>query len=107
MDVEDDVDAYRAALTDVLGPVAPSTEGLASWVEAIIDLSLAQRAQLIYGEVDGVRPPVYEKRNGIAYLEGWDTFADIGSAFTRYACTCKSSRRVAPRPRLSTPPRCW
>ena len=83
MEVADDADAYQLMLAEVLRPLAPSTAVLNEWVDLLVDLSLTQRAQLIFGEVDGVRPADVVKRNGIAYLEGWDTFAEVGSLFTR------------------------
>ena len=96
MDLEDDTEAYTAILQDVLRPAAPDAAALDAWVTTLVELSLKQRAELIFGEVNGVQPPDVVKRNGMAYLEGWDTFAEIGSLFTRCA---RRTRDPAPRER--------
>lgn len=36
-----------------------------------------QKDLLIDGKVNGVKPRINSERNGIAYLQGWDTWADI------------------------------
>lgn len=56
-------------------------------VDVLIRMSYIQRDLLVYGEVNGVRPDDIEERNGIAYIEGWDTFADIGTTFESFLAT--------------------
>jgi len=99
MEYTDDVEAYHAMLTEVLGPLATTGEALELWTSALVDLSLQQRSLFIYGEVDGQQPPTVDMRNGIAYLEGWDTFADIGAMFIR--CAAADGIQGAKRGRLT------
>jgi len=99
LEYTDDVEAYQAMLTEVLGPLTTTDDALELWTSALVDLSQQQRALFIFGEVDGQQPPTVDMRNGIAYLEGWDTFADIGAMFTR--CVDARGTQGTKRGRLS------
>ena len=90
-------------LADILRPLAASNATtLAAWVTVLVDLSLDQRALLIYGEVDGVRPENISMRNGIAYLEGWDTFADMGQQYIPYGLKSAGDRSGTERDQSGT-----
>jgi hypothetical protein len=43
----------------------------------LYNIIIKQKDYLIYGKINGIPPKDVEKRNGIAYLQGWDTFSDI------------------------------
>lgn len=43
----------------------------------MVDLAAAEKDLLIDGIVDGVAPSTIDKRNGIAYLEGFDTWSEL------------------------------
>jgi hypothetical protein len=44
----------------------------------LLDIVEAQSKLLIHGEVNGRRPATVKKRNGLGYLKGVDTFAQLG-----------------------------
>jgi len=76
--------ALRKALWPIVRHFGTSTQGA---LDTLVKMSFVQRDLLIYGEVNGVLPDNVEERNGIAYLEGWDTFADIGTTFESFLNT--------------------
>ena len=82
--LDDDREAFIALVTRILRPFGDAAGPLATW---FADYSEEQLSLLINGEVDGQPPADIEKLNGIAYLEGWDTFADIGSFFESFLKT--------------------
>jgi len=49
------------------------------WADWLVSVTHAQRDLLVLGKVNGVSPATIDKLNGMAYLEGWDTWATIGS----------------------------
>jgi hypothetical protein len=70
----------REALAAVLAPVARALGAAgADGVTWIADWADAERALLIRGEVSGVAPQDITKRNGMAYLEGYDAMDDVGN----------------------------
>eukprot|EP01094_Clydonella_sp_ATCC50884_P000968 TRINITY_DN10725_c0_g1_i2.p1 TRINITY_DN10725_c0_g1~~TRINITY_DN10725_c0_g1_i2.p1 ORF type:complete len:547 (+),score=60.05 TRINITY_DN10725_c0_g1_i2:141-1781(+) len=84
MDVSDGGDALRAALgevTRIFGDVSESmTDVIMSTIEAQTDL-------LVHGIHDGVRPDDVQKRNGMAYLQGWDTWTEFEQVAAPDTCT--------------------
>jgi hypothetical protein len=48
----------------------------------LVETCRVQHELLVQGKVNGVKPDNVVKRNGIAYLEGWDTWAQIQALFT-------------------------
>ncbi len=67
----------RGALVKVLAPVGRALgAGTAAW---IADAAEAQRDLLVFGKVNGTTPSDIVKRNGMAYLEGFDAMADVAS----------------------------
>lgn len=81
LDEETDEQALRRALRPIFRHFGAASE---KSLDVLVRMAYAQRDLLIYGKVDGVAPEDVEERNGIAYLEGWDTFADIGTTFERF-----------------------
>jgi len=80
MDEPDEEKAYRKALQPIIRHFGEAGQAIE---DIMVRMSYAQRDYLIYGKVNGEVPSEIEKRNGIAYIEGWDTFADIGTTFER------------------------
>lgn len=62
-------DALRSILSETLW-----SSDVVEWVLEVIDV---QRNLLIYGGIPGNRDVV--KKNGQAYIQGWDTWSEIGS----------------------------
>ena len=81
MDIETDEDALRASLYPITKHFGASQNEI---TELIVKLSLTQQDLLVFGKVDGQVPEDIVKRNGIAYIEGWDSFAEIGTSFERF-----------------------
>lgn len=50
--------------------------------EILLDTMIAEKELLIYGTVDGHTPKDPTARNGQAYLEGWDTWSELGCSLT-------------------------
>jgi len=74
LDLEDDQAALRAALDPVVAPfgdVAEPVRGL------LVDFIQAEQELLIEGRIAGVPPAEIVRRNGQAYLQGFETFDDI------------------------------
>jgi len=72
-DATDDL-ALRRALDPVVAPFGVAAEPLR---DALADLAAAQLALLIEGRVNGVAPDDVNRRNGQAYLQGFETWDDI------------------------------
>jgi len=69
-------EAFKAALAPVLRAFGDAAPALAT---ALASIAEDQHRLLILGEVDGVVPDEIERRNGQAYMQGWDSFDDVGS----------------------------
>jgi hypothetical protein len=69
-----DTAALAAALQPVVRHMGAKQAQIAQW---LADFAEAERAMLIYGEVNGVGPADIRQRNGMGYLEGWDTWDDV------------------------------
>jgi hypothetical protein len=77
MDIADE----RAALSDLLDEVVrPFGLAANSVRDALLDIMDAQHELLILGEVDGTPPDDVVKRNGQAYLQGWETWDEISDS---------------------------
>ena len=77
VECKDDVEAYTAILTNCLSVFGNATSAV---VEHIVDLSLKQHSMLVEGRLpNGSLPTNIVKHNAQAYLEGWDTWSEIGS----------------------------
>lgn len=68
--------AFRAALVPALRPFGSAAAKLE---DLIVQIASDQRNQLILGLVNGVAPTTVVERNGQAYLQGWESYDDLGS----------------------------
>jgi hypothetical protein len=69
---------HESALREALAPVTRPFGPVADQVrEVLIQLCEDQRELLIEGEVAGQKPSDIKRRNGQAYLQGWDTWDDV------------------------------
>jgi hypothetical protein len=75
MDEPDDREAFRKALWWVVRPFGEKAEQVRDLLMKTID---AQRELLIHGRINGTEPSQVDKRNGQAYLVGWDSMDDLG-----------------------------
>lgn len=73
-------DAVRSALAPVARAFGASGPAL---VDALVRLMREQRELLIEGQVNGVAPSDIERRNGQAYLQGWETWDEVASNLRR------------------------
>jgi hypothetical protein len=69
-----DAEAFRAVIKPALRMFGAQAEPLEKWILRYVD---AEYRYLIQGEVAGKRPAKIEKRNGQAYLQGWETWDDV------------------------------
>eukprot|EP00698_Gefionella_okellyi_P016657 TRINITY_DN4777_c0_g2_i1.p1 TRINITY_DN4777_c0_g2~~TRINITY_DN4777_c0_g2_i1.p1 ORF type:complete len:794 (-),score=167.73 TRINITY_DN4777_c0_g2_i1:1848-4229(-) len=92
--------AMGIILTEVLSVFGDTASQLVAILQQII---ASERQLLIYGEVNGTRPDDVIKRNGIAYLEGWDTWGDIGAMLGPGSTQPKRTGPVAIRDPLARP----
>lgn len=75
---------HEEALRRALEPVArPFGAAAADLVDLLVRTVDAQRALLIEGRVGGVAPADIEKRNGQAYLQGWESWDEVFSTLAR------------------------
>jgi len=83
----------------------PAREQLVQLVLDTIDL---QRDLLLYGKVNGKLPSTVVKRNGQAYLEGWDTWSELGALVSPSASTQPNKLGIVEvRDWLGTSPQYW
>ncbi len=75
----DDAAARRAALAPVVAPFGAAADDVADVIAATI---ADQQALLIEGEVAGRPPRRIARRNGQAYLQGWETWDELALAST-------------------------
>lgn len=66
--------ALRQALAKYLRVFGAASGEVVTW---IADVAEAEQALLIEGRVNGVAPTDIVKRNGQAYLQGWETWDDV------------------------------
>ena len=72
-----------AALRAALGPVLRSFGAAAApLADLLVTIAEDQRDLLIRGEVGGKPPSSIIERNGQAYMQGWESFDDLGSLIT-------------------------
>jgi len=76
--------AYRIAMKTITRHFGSVGDQI---LDILVRMSYSQTDYLVYGKVNGVGPSDIEKRNGMAYIEGWDTFADIGTTFESFLST--------------------
>jgi hypothetical protein len=69
--------AFRDAMKPILRVVGDKAKKRLE--NALWNIADDQHRLLILGEVDGKRPHTIDKRSGQAYLQGWDTFDDLGA----------------------------
>ena len=58
-------------MTRIFGP---SSSAVTQWIMGFIEM---QRNLLVLGNFNGTNPSSVIRRNGIAFLEGWDTWAQL------------------------------
>jgi hypothetical protein len=71
-----DTDALEAALAPVVRPFGAAGPQAAALIARIAE---EQRDLLIEGKVNGTAPSSIDKRNGQAYMQGWESFDDLGN----------------------------
>jgi hypothetical protein len=76
MELASDQEALDALLAPVTRLAGEHAQALKDWLHAVV---LAEQALLIDGKVRGSSPSDIVKRNGQAYLQGWDTWDDVSS----------------------------
>jgi len=76
LEIEDQLSALVASLTPIISAFGPVSQNVSSVLQRLI---LSQRALMIEGLVNGVPPEEIADFNGQAYLEGWDTWSEIGN----------------------------
>jgi hypothetical protein len=74
MDIADETEALRDLLSEVFAHFGPVKQNLVDWM---VDYAATQKLLLIDGRVDGQAPAEIEKRNGQAYLQGWETWDEV------------------------------
>ncbi|KNC48718.1 uncharacterized protein AMSG_00493 [Thecamonas trahens ATCC 50062] len=92
LDIASDHAAFAEALRVPTAPFGSAQDDVIAWLMAMVE---AETQLLIYGNVtghifDGNDASVV-KANGQAYLEGWDSFADIG-ALSKHALATQPNR---------------
>ena len=70
-----DADALSNTLTQILVNMAPS-DTLSTIVNLLIEIIDIENQLLVYGNWNGTNPSSVVRRNGIAYIEGWDTWSE-------------------------------
>lgn len=75
LDAASDDEAFRRILARVLRPFGSAADEL---ISILSDTVKKQQALLIEGRVGGKAPPTVVKRNGQAYLQGWEAWDDVG-----------------------------
>jgi hypothetical protein len=94
VDLADDSEALSAALAPVVRPFGPVADEVADLLISTMD---AQKRLLIAGEVDGVKPDEIVKRNGQAYLQGfeaWDDISDLAESIPGLDFTMTQPERL-------------
>lgn len=74
-----DTEALRVAFAPVVRPFGDAADEVRVW---LTDTVAADRALLIEGRVNGVRPSDILKRNGQGYLQGWESWDDVSKLTT-------------------------
>ena len=96
LDLADDAEALRVSLAPVVRPFGPVADQVST---LLVETIAAQRRLLILGLVDGVGPDDITKRNGQAYMQGfeaWDDISDLAESVPGLDFTDDPAR--APRP---------
>jgi hypothetical protein len=75
LELDDDA-ALDEALRPIVRPFGAAAEAARAALRALI---ADQHKLLVLGEVNGVRPADIAKRNGMAYLEGWEALQDVAT----------------------------
>ena len=75
VDAESDAVALGQILTVALHPFGDAGETV---VNAMVDMALMQDDLFLLGKVAGQLPSQYEMRNGQAYLQGWESWDEVG-----------------------------
>ncbi len=94
VDLVDEEEALRAALAPVVRPFGPVADEVANLLIKTIE---AQRRLLIAGEVNGVKPKEIVKRNGQAYMQGfeaWDDISDLAESIPGLDFTMTQPERL-------------
>jgi|GEM_PF-678207 len=73
-------EAFRTLLSDALRLGKNSR-----LIDEIVKSSIAQHELLVLGKLEGRHPPLIEKRTGIAYLSGMETWDEYGFFFNNQA----------------------
>jgi len=81
---ENNDDALLAMLQPITKVFGPAAEPMAALLVKTIE---AERELLVHGKVDGKAPSDIVHNNGMAYLEGWESFSELEAAFAPGALT--------------------
>lgn len=93
--------ALQKTLRSVFAPLGEACNPVVSVIQQMIK---AQEDLLIFGRVNGEEPSDIEKRNGIAYIQGYDTWMDM-SNLTKAIVVCPSKKGLIDmRDPLNQPP---
>lgn len=90
-EISDDAQAFARALDPVVAPFGSLGEQLRT---LLVEEALDQRALLVHGAVNGVTPADPYKRTGQAYMQGWESWDDVGEL----------ARQIPSLPRIATQP---
>ena len=74
VDAASDADAFALALDPVVRPFGAKAPALR---DLLVRMARDQRDILILGKVNGTGPADTHRRNGQAYLQGWETWDDV------------------------------
>ncbi|MBI4816895.1 MAG: hypothetical protein HY791_11585 [Deltaproteobacteria bacterium] len=77
--VSDERAALRQLVSRALSSFGPEKD---QWADFWVRSAVAQEELLIEGRVNGVAPSDIEKRNGQAYLQGYETWDEVGELAT-------------------------
>lgn len=75
LEATSDSEAFRRVLLEILGPFGDAAPQMA---QCLADAAAMQHRVLIRGEVSGRPPSEIEMLNGQAYLQGWETWDEVG-----------------------------
>ncbi len=75
LEATSDEASFRAVLKPAMRPFGAAANEVETW---LVDVIRAEYKWIILGEAKGKRPSTVAMRNGQAYLQGWDTWDDVG-----------------------------
>lgn len=101
MDEKDHDTALAKLLQKILAPLG---DGSHSATQTIMQLIKVQADLLIFGKVNGKSPKSIEKRNGTAYIQGYDTWMDMSNLTDAVVVCPKKKGLIDMRNPVDDPP---